>query len=410
LIPLSIIGKGPVDQNLLLVLVIDMTDDNQAEQAVHFYSDLLDMVSQAVVATNLECRIIYWNKFAETLYGWRASEIIGANLIDVIRAPIWIGKARTAMKELRRKGTRSDEFLVRRKDGTEFPAMVLTTPIRDQHEHFAGFVRISYDISAQKRAYELIVRQQERHRNYKRRMLSIREGEKRKISENIHREIGYIFGATNQLIDSLERDINGNNLEAALESCLKFKSIFHGFVSNLRGLTRDLRPPELDILGVASALGNHFLNIEKETGLKIEFESNVNEKEIRDDMSIVIFRIAQEAVNNILKHSRANRVRVDLQSRGGMISLAIKDNGEGFVPIKDKKEAESGIGLRLMKEMAESLDGAIEINSSPGKGTKIFVSLPATEPPMCDSSFEADASITSKPVPNPKRSSKRLKQ
>lgn len=390
------------DQDLALILVIDVTYRKLAEQALHFHSKLLDTVRQAVIATDLDGRITYWNKFAETLYGWQASEIIGASLMDTIPAPAWIDKARTSMKKLRRGETRSGEFLVRHKDGTEFPAMVTATPIRDSQGNPAGFVGISYDINAQKRAHELLLQQQKELKNFSRRILSIGEEEKRRFSASIHREIGHITGVINLLVDSLEKDIRSSDLAAALESCQKFKSMFHDFAFNLRKLTHDLRPPELDILGLASTLSNYFSNIEKETGLKIKFQSNVNEKKIRDDMLIVLFKIVQEAVNNILKHSQANRVRVGLQSHRRMISLAIKDNGQGFAPKEDKKGAESGMGLRLIREMVESLDGTFEINSSLGKGTELLVSLPATKPPERDSSLEADATISSKPAPKPK--------
>lgn len=187
-------------------------------------------------------------------------------------------------------------------------------------------------------------------------------------------------------------------MEAALESCQKFKSIFHDFVSNLRRLTHDLRPPELDILGLTSALSNYFSNIEKETDLKVEFQSNVNEKKIRDDMLIVLFRIVQEAINNILKHSQANRVRVGLKCARGMIILTIKDNGRGFVPLKDKKKGESGIGLRLIREMAETVEGSFEIHSSPGKGTELFVSLPEEKPAERDSGLQAEAAGEAAPA------------
>jgi PAS domain S-box-containing protein len=360
-------------------MIVDVTDRKHAEKAL-FYSNLLDMVSQGVIATDREGRITYWNKCAETFYGWKASEIIGASLANTIPAPIWVDKASTIMKILGGE-TKAGEFLVRRKDGSEFPAIVLTTPLRDPQGHFAGFVRISYDISAQKWADEFIRQEQKELKFFSRWMLLVREEEKRKISENMHREIGNISGMINLHSDSLDRNIRSNNLEAALESCQKCKSVFHDFFSKIKAMICDLRPPELEILGLSSALSNYLLNIEKETGLKIEFQSNVKEKEIRNGMSIVLFRIAQEAVNNILKHSRANRVRIDLQSRGRMISLAIKDNGQGFVPMKDKKDAESGMGLRLIKEMAGSLDGTFEIYSSPGKGTDLLVSLPAAEPP-----------------------------
>jgi signal transduction histidine kinase len=106
----------------------------------------------------------------------------------------------------------------------------------------------------------------------------------------------------------------------------------------------------------------------------------VNEKKIPDGMSIILFRIVQEAVNNILKHSQAKRVRVSLKTNGRRIGLAVKDDGKGFDSKKNKKNDESGLGLRLIKEMVESLEGTFEIHSSPGKGTRLLVSLPVEKP------------------------------
>ena len=160
-----------------------------------------------------------------------------------------------------------------------------------------------------------------------------------------------------------------------------------------------MRPPELDILGLSSALGHYLSNIEKKTGLRIDFRSSVNDKKIQGNLPIVVFRIVQEAVNNILKHSRANRVIVVLKSQRRTISLAIKDNGLGFDPKKNSQGGESAMGLRLIREMVESLNGTLEIHSSPGKGTKILVTLPAERPAERDSGLRAEAAGGATPVP-----------
>ncbi len=387
------------DKNLALALIHDVTIRKLAEICFRFQSNLLDAVSQAVLATDLKGRIIYWNKFAETLYGWKASEIIGAKLRDNIPIKTWVDDDRTAKKRLGRKETRSGEILVRRKDGTAFPAMVSITPLRDPKENLVGFVGISYDISAQKQAHEIILRQHKALKHFARRIFLAREEEKRRISLNLHGEIGHITGAINLLSGSLEKNIKNNNLKAALESCQKFRAIFNDFVSNLRRLALEMRPPELDILGLSSALGHYLSNIEKKTGLRIDFRSSVNDKKIQGNLPIVVFRIVQEAVNNILKHSRANRVIVVLKSQRRTISLAIKDNGLGFDPKKNSQGGESAMGLRLIREMVESLNGTLEIHSSPGKGTKILVTLPAERPAERDSGLRAEAAGGATPAP-----------
>ncbi|MEW5901838.1 MAG: PAS domain S-box protein [Acidobacteriota bacterium] len=389
------------DQDLALVVILDVTDRKLVELCVRFQSNLLDSVRQAVIATDLKGRVIYWNQFAETLYGWEPSEIIGASFTDIIPAPSSGAKARTAFKRLRRGESSRGELSVQRKNGTTFPAMVSTTPLRDPQGNIVGFACVSYDISAQKRAHEMLVLQRKALRLYACRILLTREEEKRRISANLHREIGHITGAMNLLSGSLEKNIRSNNLEGALESGGKFRVTFNNFVSNLRRLALELRPPELDVLGLSSALSDYLSNIEKETGLRVEFHAKVKEKEIRDTLPIVIFRIVQEAVNNILKHSQAKNVRVDLKSLRKAISLAIKDDGRGFDPQKTKKDGKSGMGLRLIREMVESLDGTFKIESSPGKGTRLLISLSAMRPFEDYTSLDADAAGASRLVSRP---------
>jgi PAS domain S-box-containing protein len=367
-------------QKLIVALILDVSDRKLTELAFRFCSNLLDAVKQAIIATDLNGKVIFWNEFAETLYGWDVSEIIGTSILDTIPELASGIKSGTASERLKRWETRSGEILVHRKNGTAFPAMVSSSPVRDPQRDLVGFVGISYDITAQKEDRETLLRQQKDLRNFSRRILSIREEEKRKFAANIHREIGHITGALNLLGGSLEKNIRNNDLQVALESCRKFKSIFHDFISNLRRLALELRPPELDILGFTSAVSHYLSNIEKATGLKIELHSNVDEKKMGDDLPIVFFRIIQETINNILKHSQAKRVSVSLRTYRKKIGLTIKDGGKGFDPNKYKKNDESGMGLRLIKEMIESLEGTFEIHSSPGKGTRLLVSLPVEKP------------------------------
>ena len=380
-------------------MVIDVTQWNRTEserlKTAQWWQNTFDAISDIVciISRDLEFQAI--NEAGVRALGISREEIIGRKCYELVHRAQGPIPACPCTATLKTGAEGSNEY---EQDGRYYSLRAL--PIRDQSGHIDSFFHIVQDITERKRAAETL-------RNSSRRILSIREEEKKKISENIHREVGYITGALNLLADSVEKKIRSRNLEAALEASWKFKSTFHDFIFNIRRLALELRPPDLDILGFTSAVSHYLSNIEKATGLKIELHSNVDEKKMGDDLSIIFFSIVQEAVNNILKHSHANRARVSLQSHRRRISLAIKDNGRGFAPKEDKKGAESGMGLRLIKEMIESLEGTFEIHPSPGKGTRLLVSLPVEKPAERDSGLQAEAAgeaapaAESEPKPDP---------
>src|SRR6185295_15802731 len=118
----------PSDEGISVYLR-DISERKQAEQEISFQAHLLDAVEQAVIATDLEGKIIYWNSFAERLYGWSASEALAANIIDITPAASLREQAEEILSSLKRGESWSGEFMVRRRDGTEFPVMVTDSPI-----------------------------------------------------------------------------------------------------------------------------------------------------------------------------------------------------------------------------------------------------------------------------------------
>jgi histidine kinase len=134
------------------------------QDAYRFQARLLDMVEQAVIATDLEGKILYWNRFAEQLYGWSADEVLGRDLMDVIPNPEWQERAMEEMDRLRQGGSFAGEFSVRRKDGTTFPAMVNSSGIWNEEGELIGLVGISSDLTDRKRADEALRESEQRYR------------------------------------------------------------------------------------------------------------------------------------------------------------------------------------------------------------------------------------------------------
>lgn len=212
-------------------------------------------------------------------------------------------------------------------------------------------------------------------KNFSHRILSIREEEKKNLSAILHDEVGSMAVAFGSYLTTIEEETNNKNLKNMLEATVKSKSMLKKFVSRLKKIAADLRPPDLDIIGLPDALGKYFSDVAEQANLKIDFRVNMHKKKLNDNVAIILYRIVHEAFNNIIKHANATEVKITLYCRGNKLKLNIFDNGKGFDTEKRLKRAKIHMGLRGMREMVESLDGTFNIKSAPGKGTEISITL-----------------------------------
>ncbi len=163
LLPVEISGRMLTD-GVLQGIIRDITVRKRAEEAIRFQSHLLDTVEQAVIATDLTGKIIYWNRFAERLYGWPAAEIFGRNIIEVTPSQESQEGASEIMAQLSAGHSWSGEFTVQRRDGTSFSAFVTNTPIYGDEGMLIGIVGVSRDITERKRSEAALRRSEERYR------------------------------------------------------------------------------------------------------------------------------------------------------------------------------------------------------------------------------------------------------
>src|SRR5215203_1449518 len=133
----------------------DITGRKSAEEQIRFQARLLDAVGQAIIATNPQGTIIYWNRAAEELYGWPKEEVMGRPIVEVTPSEEMLERAEEIMSELRAGRSWSGEFVVQRKDGSTFPAMVTDTPVHDEQGNLAGIIGVSTDITEFKKMEEL---------------------------------------------------------------------------------------------------------------------------------------------------------------------------------------------------------------------------------------------------------------
>ncbi len=207
-----------------------------------------------------------------------------------------------------------------------------------------------------------------------RRLVDAGEEERRKCSIMLHDEVGQALTALKLELEMLEKRLG------PLDSC-KRKSLegirkqIKFVVDNTRTIAKSFHPAMLDELGFVPTLNWYIDNFVRGEGLDVEFEEAGFDEELPAPVSLALYRVAQEALTNVVRHARATRVSISLTQGYPCVIMEIEDNGRGISTQKAKNKTR-GLGLVSMRERIEYLDGDFQIKSSPGKGTKVRVKLP----------------------------------
>lgn len=226
-------------------------------------------------------------------------------------------------------------------------------------------------------------RPQNKRQNLSVQLLEVQESERRRIATDLHDVLGQSLTVIKLLLDESVMLLAANETSSAAESLQRVKLKVKDAFEELRHVAMDLRPAIIDDLGVLATLSWFFREFEIACrNIKVEKYFSIQECSIPAPLKIIIFRIIQEAANNIIKHANASCVRVTLKKAGGAIHLSISDNGDGFDPAGAGKSRPfgKGLGLLSMKERAELSGGAYVMESRAGQGTRISVSWQLDEP------------------------------
>lgn len=208
-------------------------------------------------------------------------------------------------------------------------------------------------------------------------LLAIREEEKRKISLALHDELGSLGVSLSSLLGIVEADIRDNRSENAIEGLKKIKRYADDFTEKIKEIAMKLRPPNLDTVGLVGSLKDVIALASRFCDTNITFDCKIPESTKVDDyVRISLYRVVQESLNNIMKHSKAKNAKISLESKGNSICLTVTDDGIGFNYDKNKSIKLRNIGILGMRESVDFMGGKFELKSMPGKGTTISVVCP----------------------------------
>ncbi len=204
------------------------------------------------------------------------------------------------------------------------------------------------------------------------------ESERRRIARELHDETGQTLTALGMGLRGMSESITTNR-DRAIEQASQLEKLAMAGVEELQRMVSGLHPPQLDDLGLLAAIRWYANDINSRTGLTINIVNHGGKPQLSSDIRAVVFRIAQEAINNVVRHANASRIDLQLDYTPNNIYLRVEDNGQGFnsdLVMKKKPGRPTAWGLLGMVERASLVGGSCNIFSHPGKGTLIEVNVP----------------------------------
>ena len=388
---------------------------NQTKEETGWSRELLyQMVESvrdyAIFVSDVEGRIVTWNMGAELIFGYKAEEVIGQHCRMLFTTEDRANKVpEKELETAREEGCADDERWHVRKDGSHFFASGVQNPLYRDGE-LTGYVKIARDLtdritmqnelrlandnleirvrertsdladSNESLKDEVIIRQQsEKARGaLLRRIVRTQEDERKRIARDIHDHIGQELVALRLKLQLLHDDYKADSKLS--NRIAELDAIAQRVDSEVDFLVWELRPSVLDDFGVAKAIEKFTNEWSAHFQIPAEFgQIGIDGKNLLPEIEINLYRLTQEALNNIAKHAKATNVAVLLERRDGKINLIIEDNGVGFEPTEKAVLTgdDRGVGLIGMKERAELVGGVFEIESSPGNGTTVYARVPA---------------------------------
>jgi PAS domain S-box-containing protein len=351
-----------------------LTERDQIEEALRknqaACQEMLQTGAQGVIRIDSRERIVWVNALACEMFGYSRAEMLKRKLGALLPRNLRRIHSRHVEAYLRnptRRPMGSGRDLVgRRKDGRLFPIEVgLSVVDLEDGLHVVAFVS---DITERKRVEAEVLKQKEQLQNLNAKLVRAAEESNRQWARELHDDYGQRLVAIAMKVAEVTRDgRDGGRLRLVEDDVRRL-------AQDIQRVSRRMHPTVLHDLGLRAALKQELMSFGRDNGLEAEFRSSDVPEELPDEVALAFYRIAQEALGNIRKHSRAKRVRIEVVGEDDALQMLVQDQGDGFRP--EKAARRGGLGLVSMEERARAVGGEFSIESTPRRGTGVRLRVP----------------------------------
>ena len=373
------------DLDLVTAAIEDISSRRQASGRIRFQSLLLDSVRESVIAGDKEGRVTFWNRGAETLFGYSSEKAMGA-LFRSLAYPSGQRAIELRLTSSRgeRRVSRHSQVLRRREDGSEIWTDVFVSTITDEAGNHAGWVAIHRDITELRRNEQLLRESREQLRNLTSSLMDVRESERTSLARELHDHLGQMLTRLKidlcWLTEQTPRRLRNGRVTG-------MTTLIDQMVETVRHISAELRPPILDDLGLESAIEWQVREFAKWNHCRCR--ADVSLAQIPPDRmrDTAVFRVIQEALTNIARHAQARDVTIRATTSLKRLSVRIADDGVGL----PDGTSRMSLGLIGMRERVESLGGKLDIRRGKRKGTIVSFYIPIAPVYQLSKDFRYDS-------------------
>jgi PAS domain S-box-containing protein len=358
----------------------DITDrkgtEERARASEEGFRMIVDNVREyALYLIDVNGIITSWNNGAERIKGYTESEILGKHYSCFLPPEhAQRGDADSRLQYALTHGRYEGEGWRLRKSGARFWAHVIVTPLFDETGELRGFSKITHDITDRQRVEEDLRSYAERLRVTSGRLADIQETERRVLAGELHDRVGPNLTALGLNISLIAHGLAHDERPELVERLEESSALVRYTIEAIRNVMEELRPHALDDYGLLAALRPLAVQFHKRTGIRVTVSGEDFSVQAPKPVVIALFRIAQEALNNVAKHSQANKALVGLTKTDGRITLTIEDDGVGMEAMQPATaKSEQGWGQMIMRERAEAVSARFAIGASELGGVRIVV-------------------------------------
>jgi PAS domain S-box-containing protein len=323
----------------------------------------LENTPLAVIEYDQDFRITRWSAQARKLFGWSRAEVIGKHNLDLhLVHPSDRGKVASAIQRLINRAEPRNILRNRnfRKDGSILLCEWYNSALLDGAGRVHSILSLAQDITHFEQSF------------MERAIASVGERERQRIGHELHDALAQQLTGVAFLSKALQAKLLNQAPDLAKDAN-HLARMTSDAALQVRNLSSGLYPAELERRGLVSALTELSLGLTSIYSTPCTLQADAEQPELDSTAALNLYRIAQEAINNALKHGKPKRIQVRLRSTPSLLVLTIKDDGVG---IRREKTTQKGMGIRIMRYRAESMGAALEVERSGGKGTRVTCRLP----------------------------------